>query len=68
MMVEEEDRRRLLSALEWLTEDPLGAAAEAKRDRFGHTRYFRTIGQFRFSYRVVGSGQNIVIHDILTDP
>lgn len=66
-MVEDEDLTYLLSAFEWIADDPIGAATESKRDRFGRALYYRTIGRFHFCYLVVGGGGHVVINEILTD-
>jgi hypothetical protein len=67
MMVDPGDLPHLLSAFEWIAEDPVGAATESEQDRFGRTLYYRTIDRFHFCYLVVGAGRHVVINEILTD-
>ena len=62
--VDERELRQLLTAFEWLAEDPVGTATAAVLNDEGQIRYAVEVGRFSILYGIRKSGRHIEIADV----
>ena len=64
LSADERDARQLITAFEWIAENPVGAAVAAVLNEEGHVRYAVGVGEFTILYAIARSGRHVFITDV----
>ena len=64
LSVDERELRQLLTAFEWLADDPIGTATAAALNDEGQIRYAVEVGRFQILYGITSSGRHVEIADV----